>query len=283
MKQSGGKDSTNYQAQVINVGVTADEARNIALDLFKANFLELSQQAAEIATYRAEKLVNDTLEKLKQENPSGIEKMKNPDMQYAMYTAQKEFARTGDENLEEILIELLVERTKEDDRTFKQIVLDESLSVITKLNQKQIDILSLVFIIRRTVNNIYINYDKEIGDLLDYYERTYSQFINELPTVEEDTLLEHLVYAGCGRLSIGEAKYETIFKENYQKIFNSNNEAEIVHLVNHLPLSSQIMKSWNETSLKNMSLTSVGIAIGHTNLVRKIGSSFGDLGIWISG
>lgn len=38
MKQSGGKDSTNYQAQVINVGVTADEARNIALDLFKANF-----------------------------------------------------------------------------------------------------------------------------------------------------------------------------------------------------------------------------------------------------
>ncbi|GLF88507.1 MULTISPECIES: LPO_1073/Vpar_1526 family protein [Bacillus] len=283
MKQSGGKDSTNYQAQVINVGVTADEARNIALDLFKANFLELSQQAAEIAAYRAEKLVIDTLEKLKQENPIGIEKMKNPDMQFAMYTAQKEFARTGDENLEEVLIELLVERTKEDDRSLKQIVLDESLSVVTKLNQKQIDILSLVFIIRRTVNNLYIDSDKEIDEILDYYERIYCKFINELPTVEEVTLLEHLIYAGCGRLSIGQTKYEECFKKKYQKIFDSKNNAEIVHKINGFPLSSQIMKSWNETSLKNMDITSVGIAIGHTNLTRKVGSSYGDLDIWIVG
>ncbi|ARW05757.1 LPO_1073/Vpar_1526 family protein [Bacillus atrophaeus] len=283
MKQNGGKDSTNYQANVINVGVTAEEVRNIALDLFKANFLELSQQAAEIASYRAEKLVNDTLEKLKEENPVGIEKMKNPDMQYAMYTAQKEYARTGDENLEKILINLLVERTKEDGRTLKQIVLDESLSVISKLNQKQIDILSLVFIIMRTINNIYINFDREVGDLLDYYERLYSKFINELPTVEEDTLLEHLVYAGCGRLSIGEAKYEHIFKNSYQKIFNTKSENEIVQLVNGFPLSSKVMNTWNETSLKNFNLTSVGIAIGHTNLTKKTGSSFGDLAIWISG
>ena len=52
-------------------------------------------------------------------------------------------------------------------------------------------------------------------------------------------------------------------------------------LVGKYPPISGLLKQWDESSIKNMTLTSVGIAIGHANLTRKIKQSF-DLNIWIN-
>ena len=55
MKQESGDNSENVQiGGNVNIGVTAAEARQIAIDVFKANFYTFSEKAAKKALERAE-------------------------------------------------------------------------------------------------------------------------------------------------------------------------------------------------------------------------------------
>ncbi|MBF0707713.1 hypothetical protein IQ283_14040 [Alkalihalobacillus hwajinpoensis] len=282
MKQKSGDNSTNYQAETMNIGVSADEARNIAIDVFKSNFLDLSQQAADLATTRAERLVNDYLEKLSKQYPDGIEKMKNPDMQYALFEAQKEYARTGNDNLEEMLVNILVERTKENDMTLKKIVLDESLKILPKLTQLQIDILSLSFFCKK----VGFNYQHKNSQFANGIFNIYLKFINPFSPFhipfQDYNLFEHLVYTGAARLSIGEISFEKLLKNKYPNIFSDFDEKEVSQMIDEFhPNLKEIKNTWNSTNLKHMEITSVGLAIGHANLTKKCGIDT-NLSIWIS-
>jgi hypothetical protein len=47
------------------------------------------------------------------------------------------------------------------------------------------------------------------------------------------------------------------------------------------PYMSGLFDAWSESAMKNFTLTSVGIAIGHANIKRLVGE-FADLSIWIN-
>lgn len=147
-KQSGGDQSVNLQAQQITVGLSYSEARQVAMDVFEANFYRLQEVAAETARTRAERLLDSYFNRAKEEGYETIPQASSPDFQTALYSAQKEYARVGDEDLAEILVRLLISRTKETERNLMQIVLNESLSVVCKLTLEQINILSLVFVLK---------------------------------------------------------------------------------------------------------------------------------------
>ena len=134
-KQEAGDGSTNLQGQsiIVNQGISYSDAKDIALDVFKANSLELSREAAITAADRAEKLADDFLENLNEKHKDSIKNLSQPAMQIALFDAQKAYAITGDEELESLLVDILVERATEDTRTIKQITLDESLKVAPKL------------------------------------------------------------------------------------------------------------------------------------------------------
>src|SRR5690625_3839510 len=99
--QKSGDKSTNIQAEEINInqGLSYSEVKEVALDVFKSNFYELSGIAKETARERAETITEEFLQKLNDENPSGFKKADDPDFQHALFTVQKEYARTGDEQL----------------------------------------------------------------------------------------------------------------------------------------------------------------------------------------
>ena len=47
------------------------------------------------------------------------------------------------------------------------------------------------------------------------------------------------------------------------------------------PYMSGVFETWSESAMKNLTLTSVGIAIGHANIKRLVGE-FSNLSIWIN-
>ncbi|KAA6340629.1 hypothetical protein EZS27_011518 [termite gut metagenome] len=147
-KQEGGENSTNLQGGtiIVNNGITYQDAKNIALDVFKSNYLELSEKAANTAKTRAEELIDDYIFKLQERTPEAINSMENPGMQYAVFTAQKEYAKTGDKELSDMLVDILVDRATQQERNLKQIVLDESLSIVPKLTSNQLDTLTIIFV-----------------------------------------------------------------------------------------------------------------------------------------
>ena len=193
-KQQGGDSSTNLQGQsiVVNQGITYLDAKEIALDVYKANFLQLSQDAFELARTRAEELTDDFLVKLKKENEAAVSEMSTPGMQVALYEAQKQYAKNGDKNLEGLLVDILVERASTPDRNIYQIVLDESLTVATKLTTEQMDALTINFLFSKTKNHTLVSLDA----ISKYIETDIIPFLPEL--TDTSSCYEHLEYVGCG-------------------------------------------------------------------------------------
>ena len=99
-EQTVTESSTAIQAggnvTLTRVGLSYAEVRDVALDVFRANFYELSDVAKEVAKTRAEEITEAFLSKLQAEHPAGLEKSNDPDFQYALFTVQKEYARNGD-------------------------------------------------------------------------------------------------------------------------------------------------------------------------------------------
>ncbi len=105
MKQKVNDNSTAIQvAGDWNPGITCNDARNIALDVFNANCLELSKKAAAIGQNRIERFVNDLLQKLSKEDQSVVDKLQEPSIQYALFNVQKEYIKTEDTELQEYLL-----------------------------------------------------------------------------------------------------------------------------------------------------------------------------------
>ncbi len=343
-KQEGGDSSTNLQGQtiVINQGISYADAKEIAIDVYQANFLKLSQVAETTAKARVEEITELFFSKLQKEHPEGIGNAHNPDFQYALFTVQKEYAKTGDKALGDLLVDLLVDRSKQQQRNILQIVLNEALSTAPKLTDSQLAVLAVKFLFGYTQHLSVGNHD-----LLGQY---FDKFIAPLSSkiVKNQAAFQHLEYAGCGSVGTFPNALASILGSTYQGLFLKGfDQKEVVDRsislgldqqffigclndpsktqVNALnkdglskkfeevgvteedrskisalfelgkmseteirdkcievrPYMADIFDCWESSSMGRLTLTSVGIAIGHANIKRFAGE-FADLAIWIN-
>lgn len=342
MKQESGDGSVNIQAGGnIIVGVTYDDARKIALDVYKANAFELAAAAKEAAISRAEELTEKFLGELKDKNPDAVSQAARPDFQIALLEAQKAYARTGDKDLAVVLVDLLVNRTKQEPRSLREIVLAESLQVVPRLTVAQINTISTIFLLRYTENR-FVTAIEHLGQ---WFDRYLAPLISSLS--KSDSLYRHLVYSGTATQELTSISVAAAFKANYSGLFTKgfemsnmsdlldkypnlrhmlqdapeegrkmlpsvtmgllkqmlesagvHDQADLDRLINaqknDLLSDAEALKSlieirkgfetladvWDKSSLRSMSLTSVGIAIGHANFQRVSGDQ-APLSIWI--
>ncbi|MDO6594678.1 LPO_1073/Vpar_1526 family protein [Neptuniibacter sp. 1_MG-2023] len=213
--QKGGENSTNIQAEEVNVvqGLTYAEVRQVATDVFKANFYDLAGEAKTIAESRASQITEDFLAKLQAENPDGFSKAQDPDFQHALFTVQKEHARSGDEDLGSLLVDLLVDRSKQNQRDILQIVLNESLSIAPKLTKEHLAALAVAFLFRYT-QNFGIGNHESLGQYLDAH---CAPFAENIP--KNQASYQHLQFSGCGAISMGSVNLENILGQTYQGLF----------------------------------------------------------------
>lgn len=197
----------------INSGLSYDDARKIALDVFTSNFYVLQGNAKELVRARSEEITEKYLSKLQNEYPVGLNKSQDPDFQYALLTVQKEYARSGDKDLGDLLVDLLVDRCKQEQRDILQIVLNESLNTAPKLTEAQMAILAIVFLFRYTHYNKAGNHEL-LGDYLDKHVAPFASKI-----VKNDASYQHLEFAGCGAIQIGERSLDGLIGTIYQGLF----------------------------------------------------------------
>lgn len=343
-EQNVSEGSTAIQAggNVTITGLTYADVKNVALDVFKANFYELAGVAKEIARARAEEITEAFLSKLQQENPDGFKKSDDPDFQYALFTVQKEYARNGDKELGDLLVDLLVDRSKQEQRDILQIVLNESLITAPKLTESQLAVLAVIFLFRYTQQFGVGNHQM----FAEYLDKHVAPFASKL--VKNIACYQHLEFSGSGASGLGKINLESILGMTYQGQFlkgfeekeiidrsisiglderffmpclndpsklqvraNSKelldkaleeyailaedraqihalfdlgkmNDSEIKDkCIEIRPYMSNLFETWSESAMKNFTLTSVGIAIGHANIKRLVGE-FANLSIWIN-
>ncbi|MFA6192821.1 MAG: LPO_1073/Vpar_1526 family protein [Sulfurimonas sp.] len=187
--QTSGDNSTNIQAQniIIHNGITNAEAREIALDIYNANFMKLSEEAALTALSRVESFTDKCIKKIFDENLEYT--FQSPELQYVLFNAQKECARSSDENLEEILSNILIDRAKEYERGLKQIALEESISIIPKLTNKHMDILTLNYLL----NDCYFQANST-DNLQKFLSKSIIPFKAEIDFSSQD--IRHMQFTG---------------------------------------------------------------------------------------
>ena len=215
--QKAGDNSTNIQAGSITVhqGLSVTEVRQIALDLFRANFFELAGDARNVARQRAEEVTERFLRQLQQEHEDGLKQAQEPDFQYSLLTVQTEYARCGDKELGDLLVDLLVDRTKHESRSILQIVLNESLSVAPKLTPDQLAAVSLIFLFKYTINHRIRNHET-LWEYLDRHVAPFAELISD-----KDACYQHLQYSGCGTVGLVKVDLVDVFKQTYGGLFSN--------------------------------------------------------------
>ncbi|MCV5283331.1 hypothetical protein OFC15_30615, partial [Escherichia coli] len=76
-----------------------------------------------------------------------IDKFCDPDVQATLTEALKSSARKGKKANMDVLSQLLVERVSNNNDDFRDIVLTEAVTVVPKLTQQQISLITIVFLL----------------------------------------------------------------------------------------------------------------------------------------
>ena len=214
MKQQSGDQSVSIQVgRDVVVGISYDDARKIALDVYKANAFELAAAAKQAAIARAEELTDRFLAELRDKNAQEVSQASRPDFQIALLEAQKAYARTGDKDLAVVLVDLLVNRTKQDPRSLREIVLTESLQVVPRLTVAQINTVSVIFLLRDTESPGIVDLEKLGG----WFDRYMVSLVSSLS--KADSLYRHLVYSGAATQELTAISLAGIFKAHYPGLF----------------------------------------------------------------
>lgn len=218
MRQKSGNNSENLQVNGdVIIGINATEARQIAIDVFKANYYEFSEKAAKKALERAEEITDKFISKFYDEIPDQVKKLDEPSIQSSIYNTQKEYAKSGDSILEEQLLELLIERINSKENSLKKIVLDEALLILPKLTKHQIDFLTLIV--------STLNMNQSDIDSVDSFEKYVREKIVNFYNIDikSYSFYRHLLFTGCCSV-LGEGSsykpLEQIFKDRYKAIFS---------------------------------------------------------------
>lgn len=217
-KQNAGDNSTNLQGQqvIVNQGISYSDAKEIANDVFKANFIALKQEAAIIAQERAEEVTEKVMAQISKRHPESINLFETPALQDALFTVQKQYAISGDKDLGDLLVDILVDRAAAPKRNMVQIVLDESLSIAPKLTLEQFDTLTLNFLLIRTRRLDAGNYE----GLLTHFRKRIVPFIENLSDKNSD--YTHAEYLGCGHVRAGDyGQLEGNLRTTYKAFFSN--------------------------------------------------------------
>lgn len=222
MQQDNAKGSTALQAGVINVyqnGITEEKCRKLFLSLYTSNILSLKKEAIDIAFQRAEQLTNLFIEKLSKQDDEIRKKiedqLKEPAMQEAIFKSQKCFAMSGEDDHLNILTDMLIDRGNISRRNNRQMLIDEAIDTLPRLNQKHLNI--LLFYFSTILSLPYYN-----EEILKSEIKNLTNHLKEItPLKKGDSNLQYLEQKKCLRIMIvrSEGIYE--YLSNHFKILHS--------------------------------------------------------------
>lgn len=280
MLQISGRNSTNIQvAGNLTIGVSIENAKQIALNVFKDNFLELSEKAASTALTRAEEIVNEFILTLYEENQLVIDKLQEPAIQYSLFNVQREYAKTGDIGLKEQELKLLIERIGSEERSLKQIVLDEAIETLPKLSQEQLNFICYIFIVDNlTTKLLQKEYDgQEKIDTNDFLNKL-SKFCDFSSKNLRQHMIGHLQYLGCIREFVDSGKYFDSPINSIKHLVEKHcghevTDENIVSVLKSINTNfAKYYRIWNMRRERTIKLTTVGLVIAITHYNRHTNS-----------
>lgn len=229
--QISGNDSVNFQAKEIkiNTGLSYADVKQIVLDTFNSNFHTLKQEALELSNTRAIEFIEKFLSKIEEKEINLLNRFKDPDFLINFFDAQKAYAAKGYKFQMDLLIQMLMEKSKSNSLSTFELTVDESLKVITKLTQGQIDYLTIVLVLKN-LNAVELPTE---NILKSFIQENIEPFISEVLSITDLVHLESIgcihkrnsgAYIGLHSLTY---KFERLFIKGFTKQYFENKVGKI--------------------------------------------------------
>ena len=216
-QEQKGDGGRNYQAgRDIVIGSNLEDMRKVALDVYRENALELRGLAEDVAYARADRLTQNFLEKVNVENSQAMNSLSDPDMQSVLFEAQSQYARSGEEDLGNLLVDLLVDRAGEAERSLGTLALNEAIHSAPKLTESQRRVIGLIFILKYTRTTVGGNAQALFDD---FVRKSVLPLGGELPERQID--YQHIEYVGAGTNSISRVTFAQVFLGNYEGLYTN--------------------------------------------------------------
>jgi hypothetical protein len=229
---------------MVKFGVSYVDAKNIAMDVFAENFTKLSHEAHRVAFERAEEFVANYLHELHSRNPTAIGNLQDPGIQSNILGAQSGFAKSGDQDLGEVLVDILVDRTGRTDRNITALSLSQALDVVQKLTTAQFAALSASFIFKELaavgLSSHHDLYKRYLG-----YTHPFDGVLQTLTSSD----LQYLAALGCMTVSASPFSIPQMLRSEYTGFFARGLDADVVTFIKDLVGTPLLRRSLRDASL----------------------------------
>ncbi|SMQ18934.1 hypothetical protein SAMN06272771_5397 [Streptomyces sp. Ag82_O1-12] len=213
-KQRSGDNSQNIQAAIANFGLGYDDVLAVVSNYVENNLSRLSQAAYEEARDRVEELMVNYLREIQERSPAALENAKDPGVQSSMLDAQSAFAKSGDPDLGEVLVEMLVKRTESTDRDLQQLVLTEAITSAGKLSYRHVKLITALFL----SVSVDVGFPPSPRVLYGTLERHLSPILTGLRASNAD--VQYLADSGVTRIEpLSERQFPSVLRASYPGLF----------------------------------------------------------------
>lgn len=202
-QKNKGNYNNNIQAEKVEIygGLNEQQVRDLVKVEVQELYITLTGKALEEANNRVRALENKFIQIIKK-HPERIAQLNDTEVLCCLRGAQKGFAVHGNKNIKNLddqLILLLLERMGCNNNSLKNLILQQSIEKVSLLTQEQLDLLTLIFLLYRT-----IVLTADINEFKSFLNNTVKPFLPEKSNYE--LALSHLQYLGClNKTALGSA------------------------------------------------------------------------------
>lgn len=127
-------------------GMSKEQVRSLCRSVVSAELESYKEQAETIAVQRFDDCMVKFEERLQTLETEVRERLKEPSVQYALHTGLVECVKTTEEDKQEEILDLLIDRLKFDDNESKRYLTDQAIKTLPLLSRQQISILFLKYL-----------------------------------------------------------------------------------------------------------------------------------------
>jgi hypothetical protein len=209
--------AVGFQAQrdiIVKNGISADELTSI-LDSHVNYIVAIATQTArQKAQERVEELTPKIIERITSQPDSSPEALKDPDFHFALFKAQQAYARSGEPDVGEILVDLIGHRVTQGVRTRLALSLNDAIEKVAALTANEFATLSIIYVLRYSRRLDINNYER----FIDWLRVSVLPYVADLP--DHELSLSHLEAQSCGKISLASMEFRNMFIIHYAGVLS---------------------------------------------------------------
>ncbi len=141
------QNSDIYQAGrdlTINFGLTVEDVKSIVKKVVGEELDKYSKTAEKTAEERLNRFSEDLVKDLTVKLSDKLDRFNEPALQFAVRESALSYVKSGKDEDEKALIDLMIERVKVDEHTTRQKLIDQAIKIVPSLSPECLSLLSLI-------------------------------------------------------------------------------------------------------------------------------------------